>query len=306
MRGLLTGRCSYSIRQDGVRPKRKRVLVLVCVILVAGLTATHALAASKVTGVLLAKDALTVPNEPATIEVRLVERSLMGETGLGGESVQLEIASETVAKAMTGGDGRAFFEYTPTRRGNVTFSVRLADSPRVDAPAAMGLLAVWEYRRPILVVEASALVEEAADFPTMSLPFGQRRGLEAKPASDAAEELSLLAKFYYHVMYVAGKSEGPFSSIPNEAFRQWLDDHHFPPGLIVHQRIDSEGLGSYLDQLKTDGWAAIRNGIGRTPAFADTLLERRLDVVLVPEPPSGKAPRKAKIAKDWKDVRKRL
>lgn len=306
----MTGLMGRSLHRR--RPERhslvhtRGVLVLGCVMLFGCLTVTHAVAASKVTGTLLAKDALTVPNVPAKIEVRLVERRMMGETGLGGESLELEIASETVAKAMTGGDGRAFFEYTPRSRGSFTFSVRLADSPRVDASATTGLLAVWEYRRPILVVEASALIEESAGLPLTGLPLGRRSLGELKPASDAAEELSLLAKFNYHVIYIAAKGEGPFAAAPDDAFRQWLEEHHFPLGLIVHQRIDSDGLGGYLDQLKTDGWAAIRNGIGRTLAFADTLLERRLDVVLVPEPPSGKVPRKARIAKDWKDVRKRL
>ena len=32
----------------------------------------------------------------------------------------------------------------------------------------------------------------------------------------------------------------------------------------------------------------------------------RLDAVMVPEPAKGEAPRKAKVAKEWKDVRKRM
>lgn len=50
----------------------------------------------------------------------------------------------------------------------------------------------------------------------------------------------------------------------------------------------------------------MKAGIGRTKLFAETLLQHRVDVVLVPEPPKGDLPRKAKAAKDWKDVRKKL
>jgi len=52
------------------------------------------------------------------------------------------------------------------------------------------------------------------------------------------------------------------------------------------------------------GWKTLKIGVGRTKAFAETFLQRRLDAVMVPEPAKGEAPRKAKVAKGWKDVRK--
>jgi hypothetical protein len=115
-----------------------------------------------------------------------------------------------------------------------------------------------------------------------------------------------MAQFYYNVMYVAAQNDGPFSEAGSGQLRQWLDDNRFPAGLIVHVRMNSEGLGAMLDDLKQEGWIAIKNGIGRTPAFAAALVERRMDAVLVPEPAAGDVPRKAKTAKDWKEVRKRL
>jgi hypothetical protein len=61
-----------------------------------------------------------------------------------------------------------------------------------------------------------------------------------------------------------------------------------------------------LDELKKEGWTAMKNGIGRTTDFAAVLLERRMEPVLVPEPSKREIPRKAKTAKEWKDVRKKL
>jgi hypothetical protein len=46
--------------------------------------------------------------------------------------------------------------------------------------------------------------------------------------------------------------------------------------------------------------------VGRTKAFAEAFLQRRLDAVMVPEPAKGEVPRKAKVAKEWKDVRKKM
>ena len=270
------------------------------------LSGTTAAAASKITGMLLTKDALTIPNRAARVEARLIQQGLMGETGLGGESLQLEIAGKTVATAMTGGDGRAYFEYTPKMRGNVTFAVTLPNSPRVEAPSAAGLLAVWEHRRPILLVEALALAEQEPESLAPALPFGKPAVPQPHPLPDAADELRRMAQFYYNVIYVAAQNEGPFPATKIGQFRQWLSDHGFPAGLIIHAEINSKGLGVMLDDLKKEGWTAMKSGIARSPAFAATLVERRMEAVLVPEPSTGDVPRKAKTAKDWKDVRKKL
>ena len=294
-----TTRCG---KQEGDRCQWSAALLLV---ILWSSAEADAWAASKITGVLTVKDALTVPNRPARLEARLVRQGLIGDTGLGGESLQMDIDGKTVATAMTGGDGRAYFEYTPKMRGNVIVGVTLPDSPRVEASRASGLLAVWEHRKPILVVEATALVDRQPESPIPAVPFGTSVDLEFKPAADAAVELARLAQFYYNVMYVAS-NEGVFGGASGGRFRQWLEQNRFPTGLIVHETISAEGLGARLDELKKEGWTAIKNGIGRTPAFAAVLLERRVEPVLVPEPAKGELPRKAKTAKDWKDVRKKL
>jgi hypothetical protein len=267
---------------------------------------TDVSATSKITGVLTVKDALTVPNRPAKLEARLIRQGLISDTGLGGESLQIEIGGKAVATAMTGGDGRAFFEYTPKMRGNLMIGVTLPDSPRVEASRASGILAVWEHRKPILLVEATALVDRQPESPVPAVPFGKSADSDIKPAAEAADELARLAQFYYNVMYVAAPNEGGFWSASDGRFRQWLDENRFPIGLIVHEKINAEGLGARLDELKKEGWTAMKDGIGRTPAFAAVLLERRMEPVLVPEPAKGEVSRKAKTAKDWKDVRKKL
>src|SRR4051812_2607487 len=70
-------------------------------------------AAEKTVGTLTVHDSLTAPNQPATIEATLTAKGLLTEAGLGGEPVELLIAGNVVAIAMTGGDGRAFLSYTP-------------------------------------------------------------------------------------------------------------------------------------------------------------------------------------------------
>ena len=50
----------------------------------------------------------------------------------------------------------------------------------------------------------------------------------------------------------------------------------------------------------------MKSGVGRSRSFAEALLHERMEVVVVPELPKGEVSRKAKMAKDWKEVRKKL
>jgi len=270
-------------------------------------TATTILsAAEKISGTLTVHDSLTSPNQPATIEATLTGKSLLAETGLGGEPIELLVAGKVVATAMTGGDGRAFLSYTPKAKGAVPFTVRVGTSPRVGVVEAGANLAVWERRSPIMAVEMVALMEDAAgQGPTVTWPGKEAEG--RRPMPDAAEELGKLTQFYYNVLYVVtqDKALGPIDPVNAQA-RQWLKDQKFPVGHILVLPSDPEAFGAKLDELHAAGWKTLKIGVGRTKAFAEAFLQRRLDAVMVPEPAKGEAPRKAKVAKEWKDVRKKM
>ena len=270
-------------------------------------TATTILfAAEKISGTLTVHDSLTSPNQSATIEATLTGKSLLAEPGLAGEPVELLVAGKVVATAMTGGDGRAILSYTPKAKGVVPFTARVGATSRVDVTEAAGNLAVWEHRTPILAVEMAALVEvTVAPGPTVTASGKDAEG--RRPMPDAAEELGKLTQFYYNVIYVVtqDKQAGPTDQVNAQA-RQWLKDQKFPVGHILVLSSGPEAFGAKLDELHTAGWKALKVGVGRTKAFAEAFLQRRLDAVMVPEPAKGEAPRKAKVAKEWKDVRKKM
>ena len=173
-------------------------------------------------------DSLTAPNQPATIEATLTGKSLRMEIPLGGEPIELLIAGNVVATAMTGGDGRAFLSYTPKAKGVVPFTVRVGTTSRVAGVEAGGDLAVWERRSPIMAVEMAALMEDAE---------GRR------PMPAAAEELGKLTQFYYNVLYVVteDKAVGTNDQVNAQA-RQWLKDQKFPVGHILVLPSGSEGF----------------------------------------------------------------
>ncbi|TKB54409.1 MAG: hypothetical protein E8D50_04415 [Nitrospira sp.] len=263
-------------------------------------------AAEKISGTLTVHDSLTAPNQPATIEATLTGKSLRTEIPVGGEPIEFLIAGNVVATAMTGGDGRAILSYTPKAKGSVPFTVRVGATSKTAAAEAGANLAVWERRTPIIAVEMASLMETPiAQGPTVTLPGKDAEGRQPMP--DAANELGKLTQFYYNVLYVVmeDKAVGTNDQVNAQA-RQWLKDQKFPIGHILLLPSDPAAFGTKLDELHAAGWKTLKIGVGRTKAFAETFLQRRLDAVMVPEPAKGEAPRKAKVAKEWKDVRKKM
>ena len=152
----------------------------------------------------------------------------------------------------------------------------------------------------------AALVEGAvAPGPTVTALGKNAEG--RRPMPDAAEVLGKLTQFYYNIIYVMTEDKvvGTNDQVGAQA-RQWLKDQKFPVGHIVVLPSSPEALGAKLDELHGSGWKTLKIGVGRTKAFAEAFLQRRLDAVMVPEPAKGEAPRKAKVAKEWKDVRKKM
>jgi hypothetical protein len=261
--------------------------------------------ADKVSGRILVKDSLTPPRQEATVEAKLLEKGLLRDSPLGGEPVELVVNGTVAATGMTGGDGRAVLSLVPAARGIIPLQVRVGNSPRVSPAVGQANLVVWERRTPVLVVELSSLVEQApADGPLPGITGIPQQA--AKPMADAADELAKLSQFYYGIMYVVPMPSGADGFSLSTDTRSWLEAHHFPRGFVLALRPGEDALGAKIDELHEAGWKSVKTGIGRSKAFVETFLRRRLEAVMIPEPSKGEAPRKAKVAKDWKDVRKKL
>jgi hypothetical protein len=268
-------------------------------------------AAEKIHGQLSVRDVLVLPGQPARIEAALTRSGLLGvQQGLGGEQLELIVEGKPVAKAMTGGDGRAFLDHTPKVRGNHEVIVKLVPNPRVTSPDAKAQLGAWERRRPILIVELAAMLqpEKPSLLPVPSLPIPVGGQKDPLPLPDAADELNRLAQFFYNVIYVSwapDEAGDPFSG-KRQDIREWLARHKFPRGLSMAVSPGERALGAKIDQLQADGWTNVKAGIGKSRTFAEVLVAHRMDVVIVPEPDKGELPKKAKVVKEWKDIRKKM
>ena len=255
-------------------------------------------AAEKVQGILTVHDALTLPNHPVRIEAQLGGKAPGGSSPWGGVGVHLSIDGKPVATAKTNESGHASFDYLAKMRGTYVIAVSVDDAASVAADNGHATLCVWERRRPIILVELAALIQ-----PAVSASTGTVTESSLQPVSDAADELSRLTQYYYNVVYVTGDEQPPSEIAAIGNVRRWLESHKFPPGFVAPP---SEGLGATLETFKQGGWATMKTGIVRTRSSAEMLLQHRFEVVVVPELPKGEMPRKAKAAKEWKDVRKKL
>ena len=149
------------------------------------LTAATILSAAEKTSVILTvHDSLTAPNQPATIEATLTQKGSRAETGIGGEPIELLVAGQVAATAMTGEDGRALLSYTPKAKAMIPFTVRAGAISNVQVAEAGANLAVWERRSPMMAVEMASLMEDAVQGPAVTLPGKEAEGRHPMP--DAA------------------------------------------------------------------------------------------------------------------------
>lgn len=263
-------------------------------------------AADKVSATLLVKDALMAPGQSATVEVRLTAKGLLSNRGLGGELLELIVEDKVAATGLTGGDGRAFLSLHTKAQGVIPIRVRIGGSPRVSPTEGQANLIVWERRTPIIAVEVAALMEgRKGEYPLPGI--GVTLEPDRKPMPDAADELTKLTQFYYRVMYVATMPlTNTDGSLINADVRAWLKAHKFPPGYIVVVSPGESVWGAKIDELHAAGWKNLKTGIGRSKAFAEAFLKRRLEAIVISDSATGETLRKAKVAKDWKEVRKKL
>ncbi len=263
-------------------------------------------AADKTPATLLLRDALIAPGQLARVEARLYVKGLLSTRGLGGELLELIVEDKVVATGMTGGDGRAFLTYRTNVQGVTPIQVRVGNSPRVLPTEGQANLVVWERRNPIIAIEVAALMESRKG--KHLLPgIGLTHESERRPMPDAADELAKMTQFHYRVMYVTTMPSTNLDEVSGDTdLRTWLTSHNFPPGYLVVLPPGESVWGAKIDELHAAGWKNLRTGIGRSKAFVEAFLQRRLAGLVISASASGEVPRKATVAKDWKDVRKKL
>ena len=185
-------------------------------------------ATDKAQPTVIVSDVLTTPGQPVQLQTRVFEESLLGrKIGLGGETLEFLVEKQVVGTTMTGGDGRAFWEYAPRMRGNFTITVRVPESPRVLSAEGKGLLASWERKKPILLIDLVSVMQEKSnpELPLPSFPINFSPTDLGEPDKDAPQELEKLSRC-------------PTSTSANSVVRP------IPPVTLVHPSFSSCTINS--------------------------------------------------------------
>jgi len=298
---------SPSEAMDSFKMMTYRTLCSLCILFVgqAVFDIEQIHAADKAKPTVIVSDVLTTPGEPVQLQARVFEESLFGrEIGLGGETIEFLVEQQVVGTTMTGGDGRAFLEFAPRMRGNFTITVRLPESPRVLSAEGKGLLASWERKKPILLIDLVAVMQEKSNpqLPLPTFPINFSPTVLGEADNEAPEELEKLGRFYYNIMYLFRTEAGVKKNL-----QEWIRTNQFPSGFPKIIPSGRQALEELIVQLEKDGWANVAGGIGRTAEFAEVLVEHRLKAVILHDPEDKEGfPRRAILVKSWNKVRKHL
>ena len=189
-------------------------------------------------------------------------------------------------------------------RGNLIVTAKLRKSSRVFDAEGTSVLATWERRKPILLIDFAAIMQQQkipkSPLPLLSKALGAL-ALKA-PEVDAPHELEKLGKFYFNLVYVFRSESGDRKRI-----QSWLREHQFPTGILRIIKSGPQILKQLIIQFKDDGWENVSAGIGRTEDFAEVLGEQRLKAVIIREDVNAENfPRRTILVKTWKKVRRHL
>ncbi|WP_447968089.1 hypothetical protein [Nitrospira sp. M1] len=266
---------------------------------------TVAFAEERVGATLVVEDVLVLPGKGTQLKAFLFRGQSNGKrVGLGGEAIDFFVQNRLMGQGMTGEDGYAYLDYTPRLRGNLTITAKVQNSSRVSDQESTGFLFVWERRRPILLVDIGALFPANVQSDLMQSLTSLQMGSESLPdhEQDSSFELEKLGEFYYNIVYLYRST-----SESNQAMQLWLKQHGFPPGIPMMVQPGPKAFIKFLEHMYADGWENVSAGIGRTVEFAEVLVERRIQTVIIQETESERTfPRRANVVTGWKKVRRYL
>jgi len=244
-------------------------------------------------------DQLVPPGRSVRISVRLVAAGLsFVRQPISGERVEFFHRGRSLGRALTGGDGIAVREFSPTTPGLHVIEVRLTENPRYGAGPAQLDVACVSGPTPVLLVELSSI--RGKGLPPLN-PFSVVRPPEAM--ADAAKTLATLSRQYQIVYFVTGDEAG----IPED--KAWISSSDLPPAPLMAWTLSggpdasSERFAERIREFRAAGAKNISGGITRSKEVAEALERLKVrTIVMVEEGDDLDWPGTAKKTASWKEI----
>jgi len=244
-------------------------------------------------------DQIVRPGEKTYIVAKLRKGIFSARPEISGERIEflrrLGRTKIPLGIALTGEDGTAVKEISPLGIGIHSFIARPSETKRYTAEESEGIIACWDPKRPIIVVDMDGAVFET---PKIELPF-LKIDKDSKPIPDAPQVLRRLSK-RYNIIFLTARGE----LLLNKT-RLWLKEHKFPiaPVFTFRPGEDPTMIGEYKDEKikewKKEGWD-LRIGIGNKAHDAEAYLENRMKAIIIED--EEELPEKAITVKGWKEI----
>ncbi len=291
------------IRESGLL-RLKRTIIFLILILIPLLSWAEA---KKVN--LIFYDQIVKPEEKVYLMAKLRKGLISVKPEISGERLEFfyktqdtrhktqDESPESIGVTLTGIDGTAVKEIPPLKTGFHSFSARLADKNRYDADESYGLIACWDPKRPIIVVDIDGTVSKT----DKSELLFHKKDTNSKPFPDAPDVLRRLSK-KYNIIFLTHRNE----LLLNKT-RQWLKEHKFPPAPVFTLILGEDPImaGEYKDEKlrewKKEGWD-LRIGIGDKGHDAEAYLQNKMKAIMIGD--EDDLPDGTIRVKGWKEIEK--
>lgn len=258
---------------------------------------------------LIFHDQIVKPDEKVYLMAKLRKGLISVKPEISGERVEFfykmqdarrkieDVNPKSLGITLTGIDGTAVKEIPPLKTGFHRFSAKLADTKRYSAEESHGLIACWNPKRPIIVVDIDGTVSET----DKSELLFKKKDKDSKPLKDAPDVLRRLSKSY-NIIFLTHRNE----LLLNKT-REWLKEHKFPPAPVFTLKLGEDPLmpGEYKDEKlkewKKEGWN-LKIGIGDKGHDAEAYLENKMKAIMIGD--EDDLPDGTIRAKDWKEIEK--
>lgn len=252
---------------------------------------------------LIAYDQLARPGEKVYLMAKLRKGIFSVKPEISGERIEffqrLNNTKKSLGIALSGEDGTAVKEIPPLNIGFHSFTARLSDTVRYTSEESEGIIACWNPKRPIIVVDIDGTVSETER--TELLLFKTDR--DSKPIPDSPQVLKRLSK-KYNIIFLTHREE----MLLNKT-RLWLREHRFPTAPVFSFKLGEDPLmpeeykAEKIKNWKKEGWN-IMIGIGNTSHDAEAYLENGMKAIIIED--EEELSEGAISVKGWKEIEKTI
>ncbi len=250
-----------------------------------------------------AYDQITLPNEEATLQVKVRSKGLFGKNLKNKKVSFFDSTEKKIGEGITQKNGTLSIRYTPTQQGFLKVEARL-HSEKYSATPSTHLLRVAKPDTKFLVVDIDNTISDIS--PILMLV---NENINIPPVKGAPETLQQLSK-EHTIIYMTGRDD-----VLSPKTKAWLKRNGFPEGPVffwdfMRTPLSKKKYKSELIELIGRKFQLIQIGIGNSVGDAAAYIANGLQAIILLSPEeknrANRLPRGAKKVNSWQEIQQLL